>query len=425
MINLAQIEEIAADQLKNFQNKRLGVARAIDFKKYIKTKQITIISGVRRCGKSTLMAQFAKKFDKFYYFNFDDERLIDFTVEDFENLMVVFKKMYEAKVVFLDEIQNIANWERFARRIYEEGYKIFITGSNAKLLSSELATHLTGRYFKIELFPFSFQEFLDYKKVKYKEKGTDVKVEILKNFDIFLKNGGFPEFIEYEDNEYLKRIYEDVLYKDLIARFGIREIKSFKQLSNFLFANFTREISYNGLKNVLGFKSVNSVKDYINFIEQSYLIFELYKYDYSLKKQYVSDKKVYVIDNGLRNNISFSFSDDNGKLLENLVFIELKRRGYNIFYFKNKKECDFIINEKNKIIKAIQTTYVFNDINKEREIDGVMEAMEMFELKEGLILTYGQEDVIKKDNIEIQIMPIWKWLLDLDDKPYFPNSRLV
>lgn len=138
MINLAQIEEVAIDQLNVFKNKQLGIPRDIDFEKYIKTKQITVISGVRRCGKSTLMAQFAKKFDNFYYFNFDDERLIDFAVTDFENLMIVFKKMYEAKVIFLDEIQNIANWERFARRIYEEGYKIFITGSNAKLLSSSL-----------------------------------------------------------------------------------------------------------------------------------------------------------------------------------------------------------------------------------------------------------------------------------------------
>ncbi|MFH0854267.1 MAG: ATP-binding protein [bacterium] len=412
MINLAQIEEIAADQLNIFKNKSTGIIRDIDFEKYIKTKQITIISGVRRCGKSTLMAQFAKKFDKFYYFNFDDERLIDFTVEDFENLMVVFKKMYEAKVVFLDEIQNIANWEIFARRIYEEGYKIFITGSNAKLLSSELSTHLTGRYFKIELFPFSFREFLNYKKVDYTVRGSSAKAKILGSFDVFLKNGGFPEFIEYGDAEYLKRIYEDLLYKDLIARFKIREIKQFKHLSNFLLANFTKEISYNKLKNILDFKSVTSVKNYVDFIEQSYLIFELYKYDYSLKKQYVSNKKVYAIDNGLRNNTVFSFFDDNGKSLENLVFIELRRRGYDIFYFKNKNECDFLINEKNKITQTLQVAHMLNDDNIRREKSGLIEAMEEFHLKEGVILTANEEGIIKQDNLIIKIMPIWKWLLE-------------
>lgn len=413
MFNLAKIEEVIKDQMDNFKNKSLGVGRNIDFKKYIFTKQITIISGVRRCGKSTLLLQFSKYFDKFYYFNFDDERLIDFDVSDFENLILAFKKMYEGKVIFLDEIQNIAGWEHFARRIYEEGYKIFITGSNAKLLSSELATHLTGRYFKIELFPFSFKEFLDYKNINYQGKGTAIKAKVLKNFDIFLKNGGFPEFIEYGDSEYLKRIYEDVLYKDLIARFNIREIKSFKQLANFLFTNFTREISYNGLKNTLGFKSVTSVKDYVDFIEQSYLIFELYKYDYSLKKQYVSDKKSYVIDNGLRNSIAFSFSDDNGKLLENLVFIELKRRGYEIYYYKNNNECDFIIREKGKITQVLQITAILNENNAEREKAGLIEAMGAFKLKDGLILTNNQEDIIKKDNMSIKIMPVWKWLLDL------------
>ncbi|MFH0856346.1 MAG: ATP-binding protein [bacterium] len=413
MMNLAKIEEVVKDQMDNFKNKSLGVGRNIDFKKYISTKQITIISGVRRCGKSTLLLQFSKHFDKFYYFNFDDERLIDFDVSDFENLMLAFKKMYEGKVIFLDEIQNIAGWERFARRIYEEGYKIFITGSNAKLLSSELATHLTGRYFKIELFPFSFKEFLDYKDINYQEKGTAIKAQVLKNFDIFLKNGGFPEFIEHGDSEYLKRIYEDVLYKDLIARFNIREIKSFKQLANFLFTNFTREISYNGLKNTLGFKSVTSVKDYVDFIEQSYLIFELYKYDCSLKKQYVSDKKSYVIDNGLRNFIAFSFLDDNGKLLENLVFIELKRRGYEFYYYKNNNECDFIIREKGKITQVLQITAILNENNAEREKAGLIDAMGAFKLKDGLILTNNQEDIIKKDNMSIKIMPVWKWLLDL------------
>lgn len=224
---------------------------------------------------------------------------------------------------------------------------------------------------------------MNYKKVDYKERSTAAKAKILKNFDIFLKSGGFPEFIEYGDVEYLKRIYEDVLYKDLIARFKIREIKQFKHLSNFLLSNFTREINYNKLKNILDFKSVTSVKNYVDFIEQSYLIFELYKYDYSLKKQYVSNKKVYAIDNGLRNNTVFSFFDDNGKLLENLVFVELKRRGYDIFYFRNKNECDFLINEKSKITQALQVTHMLNDNNIRREKLGLIEAMDEFQLKEG------------------------------------------
>ena len=153
MISLAVLEDIIEDQLARFHAKEIGIPREIDFQKYIKTKQITAIAGIRRGGKSTLLLQFSKKYWSFYYINFDDERLIDFTVKDFDNLMIAFQKKYEAKAIFLDEIQNIDKWERFARRLYEEGYKIFLTGSNAKLLSSELATNLTGRYFKIEFDP--------------------------------------------------------------------------------------------------------------------------------------------------------------------------------------------------------------------------------------------------------------------------------
>lgn len=416
MIKMALLSEIIEDQLSKFKNRDIGISRDIEFDKYIKTQQITIISGIRRSGKSTLLAQFSKKFENFYYFNFDDDRIADFAIEDFQGLIIAFQKLYASKIIFLDEIQNVEGWERFIRRIYDEGYKIFITGSNAKLLSSELATHLTGRYVKIELYPFSFKEFLQFKKVEYGKKTSAVKAEILKYFDEYLRLGGFPDFLKYGDEEFLKRIYNDILYKDLLVRFKIKEVKAFKQLASFLFTNFTKEVSYNSLKNILGFKSSTSVKNYIDFMQESFLIFELYKYDFSLKKQFISDKKSYVIDNGLRNIISFYFSEDLGKSLENLVFLELKRRGNEIYYYKNKKECDFLIKDKARIIQAIQ---VSKDIepgkNKDREFGGLLEAMKAFGLKEGTILTQFQEDAFKKDDYIINAVPIWKWLLDYDE----------
>ncbi len=412
---MALLSEIIEDQLIKFKNRDIGIFRDIEFDKYIKTQQIAIISGIRRSGKSTLLAQFSKKFENFYYFNFDDDRIADFAIEDFQELMIAFQKLYASKIIFLDEIQNVQGWERFIRRIYDEGYKIFITGSNAKLLSSELATHLTGRYVKIELYPFSFKEFLRFKKVEYGKKTSAEKAEMLKYFDEYLKFGGFPDFLKYSDEEFLKRIYNDILYKDLLVRFKIKEVKAFKQLASFLFTNFTKEVSYNSLKNTLGFKSATSVKNYIDFMQESFLVFELYKYDFSLKKQFISDKKSYVIDNGLRNVISFYFSEDLGKSLENLVFLELKRRGSEIYYYKNKKECDFLIKDKARIIQAIQ---VSKDMelgkNKDRELGGLMEAMREFNLKEGAILTQFQEDEFKKNGYTINIIPIWKWLLDYD-----------
>ena len=413
MINISKLEKIVNDQSQIFKKKDIGVPRAVNFKKHLKTKQITVISGIRRSGKSTLLSQFAREYSKYYYLNFDDERLINFTVEDFENLMMVFQKKHKAKVIFLDEIQNISKWERFVRRIFEEGYKIFVTGSNAKLLSSELATHLTGRYFKIELFPFSFLEYLNFKKINYKKKDTKTEVKILKNFDKYLKNGGFPEFIKYNDPEFIKRIYENILYKDLLARFKIRETKAFKELANYLFSNFTKEASYNSLKNILGFKNVMTVRNYVSFMEESYLLFELYKYDYSLKKQYVFNKKIYVIDNGIRNIVSFYFSEDRGKLLENLVFIELKRQGKEIYFYRDKVECDFLIFEKNKITKIIQVTDTLDANNEKRELKGLLEAAKQFNLKQGFILTKNQEYRFQKDGVKIKVVPTWKWLLGI------------
>ncbi len=405
------LEQTIADQRKNFEAKDRGIARELDFSKYLKTKQITAISGVRRSGKSTLLKQFSTRFPDFYYITFDDERLINFTIDDFSDLMLAFKKSRQANVIFMDEVQNVIGWERFARRLYEEGYKIFITGSNAKLLSSELATHLTGRYFKIELYPFSFREFLIFKNINLADDSSAGQATLLKKFDEYLAGGGFPEAIKYQEKEYLKRIYEDVLYKDLIARFKIRETKLFQQLAAFLFSNVGKEISYNGLKKILGYKSPVSVRKHVSFMTEAYLVFKLMKYDYSLKKQFISDKKIFVIDNGLRNEIAFSVSADKGRLLENLVFIELKRRGHEIYYFKNKKECDFLIKEKNKITSAIQVTAYLGDENQEREINGLSEALNASRLKKGLILTINQEKIIKQNGVTIEVKPLWKWLL--------------
>lgn len=411
MINMRLLEEVVLDQLEYFRNRETGIPREIDFDKLLKTMQITVISGIRRSGKSTLLSQLSRRFKDFYYINMDDERLIDFAVDDFKDLMVVFQKLYPSKVIFIDEIQNVSGWERFVRRVHDEGYKIFLTGSNAKLLSSELATHLTGRHIKIELYPFSFREYLSFRKIDYSKMTSRNKALILKHFDVYLKEGGFPEFIKYGDVEFLKRIYDDILYRDLIVRFKIKETKAFKQLASYLFTNLAKEASYNSLKGTLGFKSVTSVKNYMGFMEECFLLFELPRFDHSLKKQIVTGKKVYVIDNGIRNNIAFYFSEDEGRLLENLVFIELKRRGKEIYYFKGKRECDFLIREKTKIVEAIQVSRELGGrTNMEREAEGLLEALDHFNLKTGTLLTRHQKDIVERNGFTINIIPVWEWL---------------
>jgi predicted AAA+ superfamily ATPase len=413
MINLSLIEEVISDQLEYFRKKDIGVIRHIDFSRYLKSKQITVISGIRRSGKSTLLSQFAREYRRYYYINFDDERLVNFSVGDFNTLMIALQKLYSAGVIFIDEVQNIHGWERFVRRIHDEGYKIFLTGSNARLLSSELGTHLTGRYLKIELYPFSFAEFLDFRKVDYKYRSSKIKASVLRHFDEYLKNGGFPEFLRYNDPETLKRVYDDILYRDILVRFKIKEVKAFKQLASFLFSNFTKEMSYNSLKNGLGFKSVTSVKNYIEFMQEAFLLFELHGYNFSLKKQIRSGKKIFAIDNGLRNAVSFYFSEDKGRLLENLVFIELKRRGKDIYYFRGKGECDFLILRGMKIGETIQVSVdLRKGVNEKREIEGLLEAVQSFGLKEGLILTIDQEDTFKTGGITIKLVPVWKWLME-------------
>ncbi|OQX81712.1 MAG: AAA family ATPase [Bacteroidetes bacterium 4484_249] len=407
------IEEVVFDQRENLKLKDTGIKRQVNYKKAIVSKQIVVISGVRRSGKSTLFLHLMENYKNFYYFNFDDERLIDFNVSDFQELMIIFKTHYSSNVVFFDEIQNIEGWERFIRRIFDEGYKIFITGSNAKLLSSELATHLTGRYIKIELFPFSLIEILEYNAVDYKKLTSDNKANLIKYFDKYLTEGGFPEMIKYADNEFLKRIYDDIIHKDIIVRHKIRNSKIFKNLSLYLLTNFTGELSYNSLKTSLNIKSTNTVKEYVAFLEESYLVFELYKFHFSLKKQYTSNKKIYSIDNGIRDIVAFKFSDDKGKYLENFVFVELKRRQKDVFFYKtkNNKEVDFIYYEDN-CFNLIQVAYTFADYRtKKREIDSLIEAGKELPKTKSIIITYNEDEIIKTDTIEIQVIPAWKWLL--------------
>jgi predicted AAA+ superfamily ATPase len=399
---------VVTDQLERVLTRDEGITRDIDYAKVRRTKQITVITGVRRSGKSTLMLQLARQHKQFYYLNFDDDRLLQFTVEDFGNLMQVFRSMFESEVIALDEIQNVPSWERFVRRIHDEGFKVYLTGSNAKLLSSELATHLTGRYIRIELYPFSLMEVFRFRNIDPTVQSTTAKAKIRKTFLDYLEQGGFPEYLKYQDQEFLKRVYDDIIYKDLIVRYGIRNISGFKKLSQYLFTNVTGEISYNGLKEILGFSSVASVREYISYLSEAYLLFEVYKYDASLKRQYISNKKGYIIDNGLRNIVAFRFSPDTGKLLENLVFLNLKKRYEEVFFYKTRQnlEVDFYIPAKKLLFQVSHD--ITNEKTKQREIRSLFAAMQELKVKVSFLFTSGEETVIKDPAGIIHVVPAWK-----------------
>lgn len=361
-----------------------------------------VISGIRRCGKSTLLRQIIKKTKGFYYFNFEDPKASGFELIDFETLDEIFTEEYgHQDYYFFDEIQNVAKWELFVRNLLDRKKYVLITGSNASLLSKELGTKLTGRHLTNELFPFTFKEFL---KLTRQSQGIE-------SFQEYFLRGGFPEYLKSNKPEILEELLSDILIRDISNRHNIRNLKTLKQLAIYLLTNTGKEFSYNSLKKTFKLGSVNSVISFISHFEDSYLLFTVPRFDFSFKKQIVNPKKIYSIDNGLSSINSASFSEDKGRMLENLVFLTLRRKNQEIFYFQETGECDFLIRKGIKIIDAIQVCYELNKGNQDREINGLVEAMNKFKLEEGLILTYNQEDNFTiKDRI-IKVIPVWKWLL--------------
>ena len=386
---------------------------------------IIIISGIRRSGKSTIQRILQLEYAKSdYYFNFDDERLVRFQVEDFQMLLEVLIELFGNQSTFyFDEIQNIEGWERFVRRLYEQGKKIYITGSNAKLLSKELGTHLTGRYIQFEVYPLSFQEIIHHKYPEALSKKplstTDVGI-IQHLFSNYLKNGGIPEYVKFEHLEYLKDLLEGILYRDIIARYRVNGEKALREVVYYLASNIGKEFSYTNLAKIVGLDSPHTITNYCNYLEQYYLFFFINRYNHSLKKQIQYNKKCYMIDPALIYITGFRVSEDRGRLLENIVFLHLRMQTKELYFHKDKKECDFLIREGHQIIQAIQVTTSLSDEKvKNREIEGLIEAMNAYNLKEGIILTENEQVTIEISGFLISVIPIWKWLLSLNQSAQF------
>ena len=383
---------------------------------WFKDNRVMILTGIRRCGKSTILRQIMKQKENFCYVNFEDERFLDFKAQDFEKLNEILIEIYNnPKIYFFDEIQNIDKFETFVRRLQDEIKKIIITGSNASLLSKEFGTRLTGRYKPFEIFPFSFSEYLKFKNIEIEKDWsyrTQKRVEIKKAFNEYLESGGFPEYLRTKDKEYIKDIFENILYKDVIARYSIKKQKIIKELISILATNISSTFTYNSIKTTLGLGNSITVKEYISYLANSYFFFELPKFDFSLRKSLNAPKKIYLIDTAFNKITGFNFSPNTGKNLENVVFIELKRRKKEVYYFAEKNECDFIVKDEAKISQAIQVCYEFNKENRELEIGGLLEALKKFRLKEGFILTNDQEDEFKHEGKKIKVVPVWKWLLE-------------
>lgn len=420
MKSFAEIRTLLIEQQQQILGKDLGIEREklAEVAKYKDTPFPVVISGLRRAGKSTLLAQLAHKFYPkidYFYVDFEDERFLSFTVSDFSKLHELLIELFgNHKTFLLDEIQNLEEWERFVNRMINAGYKFYITGSNASLLSKELGTKLTGRYIPIELFPFSWEEYLVFNKISVPDLTrltTVARGELKKAFSDYLKKGGIPQSLQYPELPIHKTLYDDIINRDIGARYKLADTKPLRELTFYLLSNIAGLVSYNKLKELLKLGSVNTVSSYIGYLEASWLLFVVNRYAYSVKKQQIANKKVYCIDTGLTKSVAFSFSEDRGKFLENLVFLRLRRLlSEGIYYYKTEKdhEVDFYLSKKKTFVQVSQS--LVNPATREREIQALLEAMEEVEESTGMIITEDEEETLKLEGQSITVLPVYKWL---------------
>lgn len=420
------LKQVILEQEKTRKLDQIGTKRLrlVDVESLVSLAHVVVVAGIRRCGKSTLLRQIINEFytkaqtQNFYYIDFEDERLLDFDVQDFNGLYEVLIELYGLKnVFFFDEVQNIPEWEVYVRRMHREKNKLFITGSNASLLSSELGTKLTGRHVVIELLPFSFQEFLHFHGISWNQNSflmTQEKALLKRSFNEYLEYGGMPEYLEHKNPTVLHSVYDNILYKDIIVRYQIKAVKALRELALYLMSNVGALISYSNLKNMLQLGSVNTVKDFIHYLENAFLIFTVDKFSFSVGEQTTAQKKVYAVDTGLIRQIAFRFSQNRGKYLENVVYLELRRRYKDIFYYRTKGnlEVDFLVRKGLQIDLLIQVSESLSDLKtRERELTALNLAMKELKHTSAFIITLDEEEFISMEFGRVEVISIYKWLL--------------
>jgi predicted AAA+ superfamily ATPase len=399
MLRQEEISSVIDAQQTVFLGKKGKLLREDLAKVPIVENFATIITGIRRCGKSTLLLQVMENhYQSALYLNFEDIRLTGFEVSDFVRLKKEIEKRGQ-KVLFFDEIQLVEKWEVFVHQLLNEEYTVFVTGSNASLLSKEMGTHLTGRHLSMELFPFSFSEFLSYKKVE----------PSLKTLSDYLQTGGMPEYVKSKQPLILSNLIEDIIIRDIAVRHGIREVNTLKQLAVYLISNVGNPVSANKLSGMFGVKSTTTLLEYFNYYRDSYLIEFLPQFSYSLKAQVRNPKKIYTMDTGFIDVVSTSFSENKGRKLENLVYIHLRRTCKDLYYFTEKGECDFVTFSKGEPQQIVQVCYEITDENFEREYNGLVQAMRFFDKKEGFIITMNQKDEFEKDGLVVKMIPAFEF----------------
>jgi len=397
----SDIQAVVDEQSSTFRSFDLGISRESLPMLPVTTTHALVVSGIRRCGKSVLLHQFVRnEIEEVFYFNFADIRLYDFLVNDFVLLDEIVKESGK-KILFFDEIQLIKGWEIYVRQKLDQSIRVIITGSNARMLSVELGTNLTGRHISKELFPFSYKEFCLLKNFNFNKE----------SYESYLEKGGFPEFLKTNNKDVLSSLIEDIIYRDIASRYAIRDINGLKTLCIYLMSVAAKRISPSKLTTIIGVKSPSTVLEYLSHFESSYVINLISKFSYSLKSQMLSEKKVYIVDNGLINVSSISASKDLGRKFENTVYWDIRKLTKSIWYFSdNQSECDFVY-RIDETYFALQVCYELHHDNQEREIKGILSAMKYFNLTDGVILTLNQSDLISIDSYKIKVIPAYQFEL--------------
>jgi predicted AAA+ superfamily ATPase len=398
-MKLSELQSVVKDQEEVLNTFDLGTIRELLGSLPVIQSHALVVSGIRRCGKSVLLHQFIwKEKEDVFFLNFADIRLYGFSAADFRLLDDLIKESRK-KILFFDEIQDAEGWELYVRQKLDQSMRIILTSSNARMLSVELGTHLTGRHISRELFPFSFNEFCSFSGLPADSK----------SYFSYLDKGGFPEYLKTNNIELLSLLIEDIIHRDIAVRYGIREISGLKKLCIYLISNFARPFSPSKLTGTTGVRSASTVLEYLSYLESCYLFNIVPRFSWSLKGQMLSGKKVYVVDNGLIKAASVTASGDLGRKLENSVYWTIRRTTKNIWYYSDgHSECDFIFKTDNAFA-AIQVCVELNGDNQEWETAGILSALRFFNLTEGLILTLDQTDKILVENYIIHVVPAYQF----------------
>lgn len=374
---------------------------------------IKLITGPRRVGKST-QALLMLRDKNFAYLNFDNYSLLD--AWDANLVMRMLDDVYPGyEYILLDEVQNLDGWDLWVSELYRLGKNLVITGSNARMLSSEMATVLTGKYLQLEMLPFSLEEFFDWNKLDLHFLNPEDKTNSLVLADDYLRNGGYPEVVASRQltRSYLDTLFDSIIWKDVAKRHNVRNVTDLNNLAMYLVSNFCNPVSANDLTTELGFSSVNTTRKYMDYLHEPYLFYYLSRYNNKLKLMKKAPRKVYVVDNGFVTSKAFSLSDNLGRLLENQVFIELVRRGYDVertmFYYRsrNDKEVDFVLRKEAHIERLVQVCYdMSNPKTEKREVDSIVECAGELKCSSLVIVTDNDKRTIEKDGYKIDVVPI-------------------